>query len=63
MVAAVSERWHVTTHDFESYADLYRALRAHLRTVARTREYISDLFADRTLTNRQLRTLVIEAKL
>ena len=34
MVAAVSERWHVTTNDFESYDDLYRAVRAHLRAIA-----------------------------
>jgi hypothetical protein len=34
MVAAVSERWHVTTDDFDSYDDLYRAVRAHLRAVA-----------------------------
>lgn len=34
MVAAVSERWHVTVDDFRGYDDLYRAVRAHLRTVA-----------------------------
>jgi len=33
MVAAVSERWHVTTDDFESYDDLNKAVRAHLRTI------------------------------
>lgn len=33
MVDAVSERWHVTTDDFEDYDDLYKAIRAHLRTV------------------------------
>ncbi|WP_277543793.1 DUF7509 family protein [Haloarcula laminariae] len=34
MVTAVSERWHVTTDDFESYDDLNKAVRAHLRTIA-----------------------------
>lgn len=34
MVEAVSERWHVTTDDFQSYDDLYKAVRAHLRTIA-----------------------------
>lgn len=34
MVAAVSERWHVTTDEFQSYDDLYEAVRAHLRAVA-----------------------------
>jgi len=34
MVEAVSERWHVTTDDFDSYDDLYKAIRAHLRTIA-----------------------------
>lgn len=34
MVDAVSERWHVTTDDFKSYDDLYKAVRSHLRTVA-----------------------------
>ncbi|SFT00698.1 hypothetical protein SAMN04488556_3861 [Halostagnicola kamekurae] len=34
MIDAVSSRWHVTTDDFRSYDDLYRAVRAHLRAVA-----------------------------
>lgn len=34
MVEAVSERWHVTTDDFRSYDDLYKAIRAHLRALA-----------------------------
>ena len=34
MIDAVSERWHVTTDDFRSYEDLYKAVRAHLRAVA-----------------------------
>lgn len=34
MVEAVSERWHVTTDDFDSYDDLYKAVRSHLRTIA-----------------------------
>lgn len=33
MVDAVSERWHVTTDEFSSYEDLYRAVRAHLRAL------------------------------
>jgi hypothetical protein len=32
MVEAVSHRWHVTTDDFDSYNDLYDAVRAHLRS-------------------------------
>lgn len=34
MITAVSERWHVTTDDFESYDDLNKTVRAHLRTIA-----------------------------
>lgn len=34
MIEAVAERWHVTTDDFESYDDLYKAVRAHLRAIA-----------------------------
>ncbi|MFB6270498.1 MAG: hypothetical protein ABEH83_11170 [Halobacterium sp.] len=34
MVDAVSTRWHVTVDEFDGYADLYRAVRAHLRAVA-----------------------------
>jgi hypothetical protein len=34
MITAVSERWHVTTDDFDSYDDLNKAVRAHLRTIA-----------------------------
>ncbi|WP_114578397.1 hypothetical protein [Saliphagus sp. LR7] len=34
MIKAVSARWHITVDDFESYADLFKAIRAHLRTVA-----------------------------
>lgn len=33
MIDAVSERWHVTIDDFEDYDDLYKANRAHLRTL------------------------------
>lgn len=34
MVDALSQRWHVTTDDFESYDDLFEAVKAHLREVA-----------------------------
>lgn len=34
MITGVSERWHVTTDDFESYDDLNKAVRAHLRRIA-----------------------------
>lgn len=34
MVEAVSDRWHVTTDEFQNYDDLYRAIRAHLRALA-----------------------------
>lgn len=34
MVAAVSERWHVTVDDFTDYDDLYTAVLAHLRATA-----------------------------
>lgn len=33
MIEAVSARWHITVDDFESYADLFKAIRAHFRTI------------------------------
>ncbi|WP_458209813.1 DUF7509 family protein [Haladaptatus sp. NG-SE-30] len=34
MIAAVSDRWHVTVDDFEDFDSLYQSVKAHIRDVA-----------------------------
>lgn len=34
MIDAVSDRWHITVDDFEDFASLYQAVKAHIRDVA-----------------------------
>ena len=39
MISAVSDRWHVTTDDFDDYEELVQAVKAHLRIVAQNQVF------------------------